>query len=99
MVPTSDLEPRRHRSRRRRRHDKDITVFLQTEIFDMKAERVETKSNEAQAMELEAQVFEAERARAKQIWRENMLKAELIELEKRKRRDEIKGEEHVRFLG
>ena len=63
MFPTSDLEPRRHRSRRRRRHDKDITVFLQTEIFDMKAERVETKSNEAQAMELEAQVFEAERDR------------------------------------
>ena len=74
MFPTSDLEPRRHRSRRRRRHDKDITVFLQTEIFDMKAERVETKSNEAQAMELEAQVFEAERSRARQSWRGKALK-------------------------
>ena len=37
----------------------------QTGIFDVKAERVETESNEARAMELEAQMFEAERARAR----------------------------------
>ena len=30
----------------------------------MKSERVETESNEARAMEIEAQVFEADRARA-----------------------------------
>ena len=29
----------------------------QTGIFDVKAKRVKTKNNEAQAMELEAQVF------------------------------------------
>ena len=65
----------------------------------MKAERVETESNEAQAMELEAQVFEAERARAIQGWRENALKAELAEEEEREQRSEIKREENVRFLG
>ena len=43
----------------------------------MKAERVDTESIEARAMELEAQVFESERARARQSWRENMRKAEL----------------------
>ena len=37
----------------------------QTGILDVKAERVETKSNEARAMELEAQMFEAERAIAR----------------------------------
>ena len=36
----------------------------QTGIFDVKAERVETKSNEARAMEIEAQMFEAERDRS-----------------------------------
>ena len=35
----------------------------QTGIFDVKAEKVETKINEAREMELEAQMFEAERAR------------------------------------
>ena len=38
----------------------------QTGIFDMKAERVETKSNKARAMELKAQIFEAERVIARQ---------------------------------
>ena len=57
----------------------------------MKAERVETKSNEARAMELEAQMFKAERARAIQSWRENALKAELDEAEERERRSDIKG--------
>ena len=41
----------------------------QTRIFDVKAERVETKINKAQAMEIEAQMFEAERDRVRQIWR------------------------------
>ena len=50
-------------------------------------------------MELEAQVFEAERSRARQSWRQNALKAELAESEERERRAEIEGEEHVRFLG
>ena len=50
-------------------------------------------------MELEAQAFEAERARSRQIWRENALKSELDEAEERERRAEIEGEEHVRFLG
>ena len=36
----------------------------QTGIFDVRTERVETKSNEARAMEFEAQMFKAERARA-----------------------------------
>ena len=43
----------------------------------MKSERVETESNEARAMEIEAQVFEAERDRAIQNWRENALKYKL----------------------
>ena len=63
------------------------------------AEKVETESNEARAMELEAQVFEAERARVRQSWRENVLKAELAEAEEREQRAEIEGEEHVQFLG
>ena len=63
-----------------------------TGIFDVKAERVETKSNEVQAMELEAQMFEAERDRARQSWRGNVLKAELAEAEERYWRDEIEGE-------
>ena len=75
--------------RRRRRRDEDLPVLQQTGIFNMKAERVETESNEARAMELEAQVFEAERARARHIWRENALKAELAEAEERERRAEI----------
>ena len=36
----------------------------QTGILYVKAERVETESNEARAMELEAQMFDPERARA-----------------------------------
>ena len=47
MDPTSAVEPRRRRSRRRRRRNKDLLVLQQTDIFDMKAERVETESNEA----------------------------------------------------
>ena len=58
-------------------------------IFDVKAQRVEKKSNKAQAMELEAQMFEEERARARRIWRENGIKAELNEAEERDRGDEI----------
>ena len=50
-------------------------------------------------MELEAQVFEVERAKARRSWRENALKAKLSEVEERDRRDDIEGEEHVRFLG
>ena len=81
MGPTSALEhkrwrrrrrrsrQRRRRRRRRRRCDKDLPVLQQTGVFDVKAERVETKSNEARAMELEAWVFEAERDRAGQRWR------------------------------
>ena len=65
----------------------------------MKAERVDTKGIEAQTMEPKAQVFEAEKARARQIWRENVLKAELVEVEERDWRAEIEGEEHVLFLG
>ena len=60
MGPTSALEPRR-----RRRRNENIPTLQQTGIFDAKAERVETEINEARAMELEAQVFEAERARAR----------------------------------
>ena len=63
MGPTSALEPRR----RRRRSDEDLPVLQKMGIFDVKSERVDTESSEAQAMELEAQVFEAERARARQI--------------------------------
>ena len=37
----------------------------QTGIFDAKVERVDTKSNEAWVMELEAQMFEADRAKAR----------------------------------
>ena len=50
-------------------------------------------------MELDAQVFEAERARARQSWRENTLKAELYDAEDRDQKDDIEGEEHVQFLG
>ena len=50
-------------------------------------------------MELEAQVFEADRDRARQIWRKKSLKAEIYEVEERQRRSKIDGEEHVRFLG
>ena len=65
--------------RSRRRRKKDIPVLQQTGIFDVKAERVKTKSNKARAIELKAQVFEAERAIARQSWRENALKNELAE--------------------
>ena len=37
-------------------------------------------------MELKAQMFEAERARARQIWSENALKANISEAEERDRR-------------
>ena len=50
-------------------------------------------------MELEAQLFEADRARARHSWRENALKADLAEAEEKDRRADIEGEEHVRFLG
>ena len=83
MGPKSALEPRRRR--RRRKRNKDLHILQQTGIFDVKAERVETESNEARAIELEAQVFEAERARAIHIWRENALKAKLAESEERER--------------
>ena len=54
------MEPRRRqRRRRRRRRNEDIPVLQQTGIFDVKAERVKTKSNKARAIELKAQVFEA----------------------------------------
>ena len=43
-------------------------------------------------MELKAQVFEAERDRARQSWRENTVKAELTEAEERERRNDIEGE-------
>ena len=64
-------------------------------IFNVKAGRVETESNEARAMELEAV-----RARARQIGRENALKAELAGVEEMERRAEIEieGEKHVRVL-
>ena len=55
----------------------------QTGIFDVKAERVDTKSNEALAMELTGQMFEADKAKARQIWRKNTLKAELSKAEER----------------
>ena len=55
----------------------------QTGIFDAKSERVETESNKARAMELEAQMYEAERSRARHSWMENALKAELSEVEER----------------
>ena len=71
----------------------------QTGIFDVTAERVDTKSNEAQAMELEAQMFKAESSRARQIWRENDIKDELVEAEEREKRGDIKVGEHVRLLG
>ena len=50
-------------------------------------------------MEHEVQIFEAERAIARQSWKENALKEYIAEVEERERRDEIKGEEHMRFLG
>ena len=37
--------------------------------FDVKAERVDTESNKTRAMELEVQMFEAERSKSRQIWR------------------------------
>ena len=43
-------------------------------------------------MELEAHIFEAERTRTIQIWRENALKADIYEAEEKERRAEIKGE-------
>ena len=60
---------------------------------------METESNKAQEMELEAQVFEAERDGARQSWRENALKDGLAEAEEREWSAEIDGEEHMRFLG
>ena len=53
----------------------------QTKIFDVKAERVETEINEARAMELKAQMFEAERSKVRQSWKENALKTKLAESE------------------
>ena len=63
---TSAPEPRSWRQwrRKRRRRNEDLSVLQQMGIFDVKVENVETKTNEARAMGLEAQVFEAERSRA-----------------------------------
>ena len=44
-------------------------------------------------------MFEAERARTRQSWRENALKDELAKTEEREWSAEIDGEEHMRFLG
>ena len=55
----------------------------------MKVERVETESNKMRAMELEAQMFEEDRAKARQIWREDALESELAEAKEREKRDEI----------
>ena len=57
----------------------------------MKAGRVETERNEARAMELEDDM-----SRAIQSWKDNSLKDELSEAEKREQRDDIKEGEHVR---
>ena len=38
------------------------------DIFDVKVERFEVESNEAQAMEIEVQIFEADKSRTKQSW-------------------------------
>ena len=84
--------------RRRTRREEDLPVLQQTGIFSVKAERDETESNEAQLMEIEAQMFEAERARARQSWKDNALKAEIAEVEERDRRDDIEGEENVQFM-
>ena len=46
-------------------------------------------------MELDAQVFEAERARTRQSWREITLKAELYDAEEREQKDDMEGGEHV----
>ena len=64
----------------------------------MKAERVENKSDKARVMELEAQIFEAERARSIQSWRENALEAELAEAEDRGGGLRSRGGEHVQLL-
>ena len=64
----------------------------QTGMFDVKAERVETESNEARAMEIEAQMFEAERDIVRQIWRGNAIKSNIAESYERERRDDIEGE-------
>ena len=71
----------------------------QTGIFNVKEERVKTKSNEARAMEIEAQMFEAKRDRARWSWMEKSLKYKLSKAEDMESKDEIEGEEHVRFLG
>ena len=83
MGQTPALELRRLRWRRRRRRKEDLPVLQQTGIFNVKAEMVETESNEARVMEIEAQVFEAERSRLIQIWSENLLKGDLAEEEER----------------
>ena len=44
-------------------------------------------------------MFETDRARVTQSWREDALKAELAEEEEREQRNKIKREENVRFLG
>ena len=38
-------------------------------IFDVKVERFEVESNEAQAMEIKVQIFEADKFRTRQIWK------------------------------
>ena len=65
----------------------------------MKAERVETKINEDRVMELKAHMFEVKRARVRQSWRDNALKADISEAEEREQRGDIERGEHVRFLG
>ena len=49
-------------------------------------------------MELEAQMFEAKRDRARQIWKGNALEDKLSEAKERERRADIKGGEHVLLL-
>ena len=79
--------------------DEDLPVLQKTGIFEVKSERVKTESKKARAMELEAQVFEADRKRARQTCRENAPKVKIAEAEENERRAEIEGEDHVRFLG
>ena len=49
-------------------------------------------------MEPEAQMFEEERVRERQSRREKVIKANISEVEERERRDDIEGDENVRFL-
>ena len=50
-------------------------------------------------MELETQMFEAERAKLRQNWREKALKVDFSEAEEREQRAETEGEKYLWFLG